>query len=1169
MVRLEDIKKDSVLRGIASGTAVKVVTVESIGNDALTVYYRDGDGKLAERMLFRADEANLETVEKGRPWSFDSSGDDFKLAAEAYRIHLAHLFDPLMAIHSSAVDPLPHQVTAVYEDMLSRQPLRYLLADDPGAGKTIMAGLLIRELMVRGDLSRCLVIAPGNLAEQWQDELDEKFGLQFDIFSREMVELTRSGNPFESRDMLIARIDQLARNDELKAKLEASEWDLIVVDEAHKMSAHWYGNELKKTKRYELGEMLGSATLTRHFLLLTATPHNGKEADFQAFMALIDSDRFYGKYRDGAHQVDVSDLMRRMVKEELLKFDGTPLFPERKAYSVSYKLSDLEAALYAAVTDYVVEEMNRADKLDGKRKGTVGFALTILQRRLASSPEAIYQSLMRRHKKLLRMLEEVKLQRRGLSELGTLKQMTDEEVDDFLDEATDREIEDLEDTVIDQATAAQTIQELQAEIASLERLVAQAKAVREAGEDKKWQELSRLLQDTPQMYDEHGNRRKLIIFSEHRDTLSYLYDRISGLLGNEDAIEVIHGSIKREERRKAQERFTQERDVLLLIATDAAGEGINLQRANLMVNYDLPWNPNRLEQRFGRIHRIGQTEVCHLWNLVANETREGDVFQRLFEKLEQERATLGGRVFDILGEAFQDESLKSLILQAIRYGERPEIKARLYQKVEAALDTEHLRLIMERNALATEHMDATRVFGLREEMEQAEALKLQPFFIQSFFGEAFTRLGGQLKNRESGRFEITHVPAAVRSRDRLIGSGQPVLRRYERVCFDKSQVRVDGRPIASLVCPGHPLMGATIDLVLEQNRALLKQGAVLVDRADEGTDPRVLFIIDHNIRDATQETGGQQHLISRRMQFVLIDAQGSVTQGGHAPYLDYESPSSEELEAIQSLFAEDWLNRDMEAQALQHAVQMLVPDHLAEVRTRREKLLDATLTAVHERLTKEINYWSHRYEQLKSAVEAGKQPRMQPENARRRAEDLTDRLQQRTTELEQQKHIVSSTPIIVGGALVVPQAWLAQRMGQDVPAWTADAAARKRIEAAAMRAVMDAEKALGYVPEDVSTCKYGWDIQSRAGDGELRFIEVKGRAKGATTVTVTKNEILAALNQPDRFILAIVLVDDGESEGPYYIKKPFDQEPGFGVTSINYELSALLKSAELPLEDTP
>jgi predicted DNA-binding transcriptional regulator YafY len=365
LLKLEEIQKNAAISGMEPGHVVRIVTTEPVGDNALTVYYKTADGKLLERMLFRTDEANLSLAEAGRPWAFDAPGEEFKLAAEAYRINLAHLFDPMMAVHTSNVEPLPHQITAVYESMLPRQPLRYVLADDPGAGKTIMAGLFIRELLMRADAKRVLIVAPGSLVEQWQDEMFEKFGLSFTLFSREQVEQSRSGNPFDDIDLMVARVDQLSRAEDLQEKLRLSHWDLIVVDEAHKLSASYFGNKVNKTKRFQLGELLGS--ITRHFLLMTATPHNGKEEDFQLFMSLLDADRFYGKFRDGAHKVDVSDLMRRMVKEDLLKFDGTPLFPERRAYTVNYKLSDLEAALYAAVTDYVKTELNRADQLETAR----------------------------------------------------------------------------------------------------------------------------------------------------------------------------------------------------------------------------------------------------------------------------------------------------------------------------------------------------------------------------------------------------------------------------------------------------------------------------------------------------------------------------------------------------------------------------------------------------------------------------------------------------------------------------------------------------------------------------------------------------------------------------------------------------------------------------------
>src|SRR5438552_3382052 len=412
MTTLEEITRGTAVRGILPEGLVTIGDVRWIGTVAIEVTYKDSAGRLGNELLYRDREPTLEVVEAGRPWSFDGDGGLFRLVSEAHRIRLAYLFDPLLAVHTSLVDPLPHQITAVYGEMLTRQPLRFLLADDPGAGKTIMAGLLIKELLIRGDLRRCMICCPGSLVEQWQDELYRRFHLPFQILTNDTLESARTGNWFVENPLAICRLDKLSRSEDLQAKLEQTDWDLVVCDEAHKMSASFFGGEVKYTKRYRLGQLL--SRLARHFLLMTATPHNGKEEDFQLFMALLDGDRFEGRFRDGVHVSDAGDLMRRMVKEKLLKFDGTPLFPERIAYTVPYKLSDAEAHLYKAVTEYVRDEFNRAEALENdKRAGTVGFALTILQRRLASSPEAIYQSLRRRRERLESRLRELELLQRG------------------------------------------------------------------------------------------------------------------------------------------------------------------------------------------------------------------------------------------------------------------------------------------------------------------------------------------------------------------------------------------------------------------------------------------------------------------------------------------------------------------------------------------------------------------------------------------------------------------------------------------------------------------------------------------------------------------------------------------------------------------------------------
>ena len=1191
-MKLEDLRANAAVRGVLADSLVTVVSVQWFGSEAVELTYKTPSGKVANELLYRDDEARLEIVEVGRPWSFDGDGALFRLVSEAQRIRLAHLFDPVLAVHTSVVEPLPHQITAVYESMLPRQPLRFLLADDPGAGKTIMAGLLIKELIARGDLQRCLVVCPGSLAEQWQDELYRRFHLPFDILTNDKLEAARTGNWFLETNLAIARLDKLSRNEDVQQKLQAPDcrWDLVVCDEAHKMSATFFGGEVKYTKRYRLGQLLSG--LTRHFLLMTATPHNGKEEDFQLFMALIDGDRFEGRFRDGVHVAEVSDLMRRMVKENLLKFDGKPLFPERIAYTVPYRLSDAEARLYAAVTDYVREEFNRAEALENDRRaGTVGFALTILQRRLASSPAAIHQSLRRRRERLESRLRELEVLQRGgriaIALAAAGPEFDAEDVED-LDEAPENEVEAAEQEVLDQATAARSIAELKAEIETLKTLEALALEARRSGTDTKWRELASLLGETftvgglvsrvaePDVPYGAGEipqptpspRQKLVVFTEHRDTLAYLHDRITSLLGRAESVVSIHGGVGREDRLEAQEAFRHDPQVQVLLATDAAGEGINLQRAHLMVNYDLPWNPNRLEQRFGRIHRIGQTEVCHLWNLVADETREGDVYRKLLEKLEQARQSLGGQVFDVLGKLhFEGRPLRELMVEAIRYGEQPEVRARLETAVDHALDRGRLQDLLEERALAHDAMDASRVQRIREDMVRAEARRLQPHYVESFFREAFRRLGGAAKQREARRYEITHVPAPVRNRDRLIGIGEPVLPRYERIAFEKSLVAPQGQPLAAFVCPGHPLLDAVIDLTLERHRDLLKRGAVLVDERDEGDRPRVLFYLEHAIQDASLTRSGDRRVVSKRMLYVELDADGVTRHVHYAPYLDYR-PLGEDDPGLASILDRtecSWIDRDLEQNAAGYAVANVVPEHLAEVRTARLELIARTEAAVKDRLTKEINYWDHRAEELKLQEQAGKTgARLNSGEARKRADMLQARLRKRLEELKLEAQISPLPPIVLGGLLVVPKGLI-----DEMDGWkSADSKSAVDTQESAARArsiIMETEQNLGFDPTDREFEKLGYDIESRVPDtGRLRFIEVKGRVSGASTVTVTRNEILYSLNKPEDFILGIVeFLDDG-GHRVHYVREPFKREPDFRVTSVNYDFAELLARAELP-----
>jgi hypothetical protein len=590
------------------------------------------------------------------------------------------------------------------------------------------------------------------------------------------------------------------------------------------------------------------------------------------------------------------------------------------------------------------------------------------------------------------------------------------------------EAEAAEEEILDQATAAQTLAELEAEIAILSDLEARALRLKLSGQDAKWRQLESIL-DEPIMLDPAtGLRRKILIFTEPKDTLEYLQQKISARIGDPAAVVVVHGGIAREARRAAIAAFNSDPVVRVMVANDAAGEGVNLQRgAHLMVNYDLPWNPNRIEQRFGRIHRIGQTEICHLWNLCAANTREGEVYRRLLEKLEEARAALGGKVYDVLGELFEGPALRDLLVDAIRYGDRPEKKAELFRKVDGVVDVEAIEKLVAERKLTSEGMDPHAVSEIREQMERAQARRLQPHFIGAFFREAFTMLGGRIAEREKGRFEILRVPSILKERDRLIGRSDPVLDRYARITFEKTLIA--GQPQAELVAPGHPLLEAMVDVVLERFQPILAQGGVLVDEADESVEPRLLVYLEHAIRDGRSGRSREPRAISQRLQFIFLKEDGTAVDGGPAPYLDCRPITAEERALVEYSIAAPWLSGHVESQALGYAIQSLVPQHLDEVKTRRIVEIDKVEREVRARLTREINYWDARAARLREEERAGKEQRVNAQNAEATAARLVERLHKRQGELDRERQISALPPVLKGAALVIPAGLLKARAG--------------------------------------------------------------------------------------------------------------------------------------------
>jgi superfamily II DNA or RNA helicase len=1115
--KLEDLQPGLRLAGVIPGQNVSVIAVQAHGADAIELTYKTAEGDLGQRVLGRDAEENL-AIAHAEARAFDADAADFKLVSECQRIKLAGLFDPMLAVTMSDIEPLPHQLRAVYGELLERRPLRFLLADDPGAGKTIMAGLYIKELILREDVKRCLVVVPGGLVDQWQDELYLKFGLAFEILTPQFSETVFGASAFEQHPLLIARMDQLARNEDLLAELAKSEWDLVIVDEAHRMGAHYFGGKLEKTKRFQLGELLGD--IARHLLLMTATPHSGKEEDFQLFLTLLDRDRFEGKYQPKVYSADTSGVMRRMVKEDLLTFEGKPLFPERIAETVPYELTELEQDLYEQVTTYVREGMNRAEKLDGKRRNTVGFALTVLQRRLASSPEAIYRSLQRRADRLERRKQLV-LSGAAVAEPEAAEAVGDlEEFDD--DEFSAEELEVIEDELVDAATAARTVDELEAELLELRDLIKAAARVRASETDRKWSELRTILEDNTLATDAAGEeRRKLIVFTEHRDTLDYLARRIGSLLGRPEAVKAIHGGVRRPQRRQITEEFTQNPACQVLLATDAAGEGLNLQVAHLMVNYDLPWNPNRIEQRFGRIHRIGQHEVCRLWNLVAENTREGEVFTRLLAKIEEQRKAYGGKVFDVLGTAFAGTPLRTLLIEAIRYGELPEIRANMEKVIDAGVAHGIEELLAER-ALVTDTLQHADIARLRELMDEARARRLQPHYIEGAFRAAFTRLGGKIRRRERGRFEITHVPAELRTAIR-----RPIATRYDRVTFDIEYVLDEAGVRAELLAPGHPLHDAVNDQVIARWHRTLDRGTVLVSPVVQ--EPRLLVGVIEEIVDATETS------IARRFGYAYIDEHSNVEAAGPAPYLDcVAAPLTDAGIAARSL---PWL-AEAEEKTASWIIANQLPAFLNEVKLRRGTELQRVREQVARRLDQENNRLVLEAMVAQEQEQAGKKPRESHTSLMYKAADLEGRRIARLALLDRQLEMQARPPRVVTAALVLPLTAVQAEIPQDAPMHATET---KDVERRGVERVLAAERDLGRLPIEQAFNNPGFDILSRRDGEDAIRIEVKARLAGAEDFFVTHNEVLTALNSVPRYRLALVRVDPGgpDHDEVRYLENPF------------------------------
>jgi len=1098
-------------------------------DDLVSLVVRTRDGR-TEQVIVQATElsAGLEQAVLESAGGALANPQDFFLLIEAARIRLAYSFDPFFAVSLSGVQALPHQLQAVYERMLPQARLRFLLADDPGAGKTIMAGLLLKELKLRGAISYVLILTPAPLTIQWQDELYSKFDETFEVVNSDMVGNRLAGNIWERHRQCITSLD-FAKQEHVMQSLEQVPWDLVIIDEAHKCSARTQGEKVAKTRRYQLAERLSASA--ERILLLTATPHSGDPSQFAHFLRLLDVDQFPDPRYDGL-QLDRTLLeddrdggrdqwFLRRIKEELRDRDGNPLFTRRHASTVPFTLTWPEKRLYDHVTEYINRFLPYQQ--GSARRHSVALARTVLQRRLASSLHAIYRSLERRAGHFRAILQE--LERLPASEhekvLHKYRLLAASGFED--EESEEGDLDEQQDEALESFPVAQRVDQLRQEVQALEGLVREAENVMKVGEESKLKALRESLEGA-HFHELTDGRGKLLIFTEHRDTLDYLRGHLErwGYTTCE-----IHGGMNAVMRRDAAQRFYDAAQVC--IATEAAGEGINLQFCHLMINYDIPWNPNRLEQRMGRIHRIGQRSDVYIFNFVATNTVEGTILQRLFTKLEEIRQQLGDRVFDVVGQLLMLNEIR--LEDMLREAAINPARIEEYEGQIAQLSIEQLARLEEATgvALATSQVDLAWVKGTDVRSQER---RLMPEYVEKFFLRAAEREKLTMRKRVDNLYTIEHVP--VRLRDQHL----PTARRYgvpapeyRKLTFDKTVQQRAEYQDAVLLSPGHPLFAALSEVLVSDLQGVQGQATVFVD-------PRVaagyqVHFFEVQIVSEEPSVDGRRGRIGDVHSQVLYATLAAIMEG----------PQGRELAPADLLHD---LTPLPEVATVHEGITLTAPDAQAIVEmeqwvrvkvqfplkqqqaSERQRLLQIRREYTSKVFAEQIKRVQNRYMQLYRRVQKGDEAaRLARDEADRRQKELRVRQQEKLGELDRLQVVREGIVRYIGTALVVPvvHTSLAEQLERQGHISPGDLVQDEEIERIGMDYIMNYEQEHGREPEDISKNHDGSGFDIRSTDpvsGEIRRIEVKARAGEREFVELTPNEWLQAHRHGESYWLYVV-----------------------------------------------
>lgn len=1099
---MRQIQLGNVLKGPFWPEKVRVISAKTIGISQIRI---EAVGLETHRfynpVLSEEDIKAIEILEE-KPFQYSADGETLFLYIESHRIRYAFQFDPLYAVNVSQIDPLPHQIEAVYHYIMQNPRIRFLLADDPGAGKTIMAGLLLKELKYRGLVERTLIVVPGHLKDQWLREMKEKFQENFSIIDRNVMTAEWGKNVFTDRNQVIISMD-FAKQDDVMLAFKDSKWDLCIVDEAHKMSAYKYGQKISKTQRYTLGELL--SPLTSYLLFLTATPHRGDPENFRLLLDLLEP-AFFANTSMLSESIQNKDnpLFLRRLKEDLKDFEGAPIFPLRKVDTTKYYLSDDEKKLYNAVTEYVQKHFNKALE---KEKRNVTFALTILQRRLASSARAIRKSLERRHERLKELYERGQL----IQEVGY-----DE---DYIEDLEEKERWRKEEELLEKLTSSETLEELKDEIVKLGELVDIAREVEKKEIETKLNELRRLMDDEKL----HHTKTKLLLFTESKDTLEYLVEKLK-VWGY--SVVYIHGGMNLDSRIKAEADFRNQAQIM--VSTEAGGEGINLQFCWLMVNYDIPWNPNRLEQRMGRVHRYGQQHEVHIYNLVAVDTREGQILDRLFDKLSKIRDHLGSdRVFDVIGEVLVGKSLKDLIVDAIANRRTMEDILKDFERVP---DEEAIRKVRETSleALATKHIDLIRILG---EQRRAMENRLVPEYVEEFFKRAAKMLNIRMEKREDRLWRITSVPFEIRNQpyEFKIKFGE-VQREYAKISFDKEKAF---KAQAEFVAMGHPLLEAVVNAILTLYAQSAADGATFID--PEVKKDGIIWFLNAEIRD------GENQVAGKRLFSVYQDRNNTLSFINPAVLWDLK-PEEKNLEHSEISLDKDAVVSLVIGEGLENYKKELLERRQRGAEIKRKYGIRSLEFMILDSDEKISDYETRR-------MKGETIPEATIQNELRKKEDLERKKQRLQREIEAEIHLYPTNPRILGAVRVIP--------GKPY----ADMISNKEIEQIGMKVAMEYERSHGRTPEDVSYQNLGYDVRSCDEKANYRYIEVKAREREGA-VALTPNEWLMAQRLKDEYWLYIVVNAENNPE-LYLIQNPATKlEPDKVVDIVRYVVIDWKKKAE-------